>query len=462
MLTDAGLSLRLDAALRDRLGACADRWDRDRLVERVWDRDASVWTGGDEADWLGWLEAPGAAPVAELTSLSREVAAAGMTDVLVLGMGGSSLCPEVLGLVLGSKNRRRLRVLDSTDPAQIRRVLDQVELSSTLCIVSSKSGSTLESATLADYVLDRVTAAVGADEAGRRCLAITDAGSALETRARQAGVHQVWHGDASIGGRFSALSSFGLVPAAAAGLDVIELLARAAAMAEACGRDRPASSNPGAVLGLLLGVAAQAGRDKATLLLSPGMAPLGWWLEQLIAESTGKDGRGIIPIVDEPVGAPSSYGADRLFVHLRLEAEREPSQDRAVARLADAGHPVAELRLPDRQAIGGEFFRWEMATAVCGAVLGVHPFDQPNVQEAKDATKAILASGSIEDPGFDDLGVLLKQVGEGDYVAILAYLDRTSETEDAIERVRVAIRGNATFRRRAVARQIVIRRTSLL
>ena len=385
---------RLGPQLEAALAEAVHVWARDGTVGRLWARDAAVWTGDDESGWLGWLDVAAAgAPPDVLAGLAREVTADGFADVLLLGMGGSSLCPEVLGGVLGPvAGAPTLHVLDSTDPAQIRRTESGLDLSRTLCIVSSKSGTTLESTILTEYFLDRVRRRVGAGVVGSRFVAITDPGSPLEAMARAAHFRQVWHGVPTIGGRFSALSNFGLVPAATCCLDVAALRRTAAAMAERCGPAAPPERNPGLRLGLALGLAAGQGRDKVTLVLSPPIRPFGSWLEQLLAESTGKAGRGLIPVVDEELGPPSVYGDDRFFVHLRLEAEPHPAEDVVLARLADAGHPVVELALRDRTDLGAEFFRWEIATAVCGAVLGINPFDQPDVESSKVATRELTAA----------------------------------------------------------------------
>ena len=366
------------------------RWDRDGLVGRLWRRDAAVWTGTDEARWLGWLDLPRAAvPAAALTRFADGVRADGFTDVLLLGMGGSSLGAEVIGEVLVPRaGAPALRVLDSTDPAQIARTASRLDLSRTLCIVSSKSGTTLESALLADWFLERMRHAVGRDRAGSHFAAITDPGSALEETAGAQGFRHVWSGRPDVGGRFSVLSSFGLVPAAACGVDVSAFLAPAREMAGRCGPDVPAGGNPGVRLGLALGLAATAGRDKAIFVLPPALRALGAWLEQLLAESTGKAGRGVIPVVDEELGPPSAYGGDRVFVHVRVADDAEPGHDAEIAALADAGHPVVTVPVAGRDALAAEFFRWEFATAVCGAVLGVDPFDQPDVEAAKQAARA--------------------------------------------------------------------------
>ena len=462
----------LDAALAESIRA----WARSGMVRRLWAKDAGVWTGGDEARWLGWLDvATVEAPLEALAALTREVGAAGLTDVLLLGMGGSSLCPEVLSRVLGPvAGAPVLHVLDSTDPAQIRRTESRLDLSRTLCIVSSKSGTTLEPTILTEYFLDRVRQRVGAEEAGSRFVAVTDPGSVLEVIARAAQFRQVWHGVPAVGGRFSALSNFGLVPAAVCGVDVPALLVRARAMAGRCGPAEPPDRNPGVRLGLALGAAAGQGRDKVTLVLSPPIRDLGSWLEQLLAESTGKAGRGLIPVTDEEIGPPSVYGDDRFFVYLRLEAEPDRAQDVAMARLADAGHPVLELVLRDRLDIGAEFFRWEIATAVCGAVLGINPFDQPDVEASKVATQELTAAYEsagafpVETPlawtegmtlyadarntetlravtgtpaGVEPLlAAHVARVAPGDYFAVLAYVDRSETHRRVLQRLRHAVR----------------------
>ncbi|HEX5627850.1 MAG TPA: hypothetical protein VFY08_07510, partial [Actinomycetota bacterium] len=316
-------------------------------------------------------------------------------------------------------------VLDTTHPATIERVAGELELDRTLFIVASKSGGTTETLSHLALFWDRTPH-------GAQFVAITDPGTSLETLARERGFRSVFVNPDDIGGRYSALSYFGLVPAALIGAPLHEVLDRGQEMQTASERTLPAAQSPGATLGAMMGESARAGRDKLTFALPEEIASLGGWVEQLVAESTGKENVGIVPVVGEPLGTPDAYGRDRVFVAI--------GEHEGLDELEHAGHPVARLPYDGREQIGGEFFRWEMATAIAGHVLGINPFDQPNVQEAKDATKAILESGAIEDPGFDDLGVLLKQVNEGDYVAILAYLDRTSETEDAIERVRLAIR----------------------
>jgi hypothetical protein len=341
-------------------------------------------------------------------------------------MGGSSLAPEVFMRTFGAADGAlELIVLDTTHPATIERVAGLLEVDRTLFVVASKSGGTTETLSHFAFFWEKVPD-------GSRFVAITDPGTSLETLARDHGFRSVFVNPDDIGGRYSALSYFGLVPAALIGAPLHEVLDRAEEMQCASERMVPSAQSPGATLGTMMGESAKAGRDKLTIALPQEIASFGSWVEQLIAESTGKQDVGVVPVVGEPLGAPAVYGQDRVFVAIGDQS--------GLDELESVGHPVVRLMFDDREQIGGEFFRWEMATAVAGYVLEINPFDQPNVQEAKDATKAILASGSVEDPGFDDLGVLLERVGEGDYVAILAYLDRTSETEEALERARLAIR----------------------
>ena len=404
--------------------------DRDRIVERIWRKDHTVWKDDptEITDRLGWLTVSDLMHerIGELEGFAEQSAADGFETAILLGMGGSSLAPEVFGRTFGfADGALELIVLDTTHPATIDRLAGELELDRTLFIVASKSGGTTETLSHFAFFWDRTPN-------GAQFVAITDPGTPLERLAREHGFRAVFLNPADIGGRYSALSYFGLVPAALIGAPLHEVLDGAEEMQAASERMLPAAQIPGATLGAMMGESAKAGRDKLTFALPEEIASFGSWVEQLIAESTGKENVGVVPVVGEPIGPPDSYGRDRVFVAI--------GEHEGLDELEHVGHPVARLRYDGREQIGGEFFRWEMATAIAGHVLGINPFDQPNVQEAKDATKAILASGSVEDPGFDDLGVLLKQVNEGDYVAILAYLDRTSETEDAIERVRLAIR----------------------
>ena len=466
-----GLETRVEQAVRD--------WERRDGTARLWRRDATLWTGADESRWMGWLSiaAEQLAALAPLEEFRRQVQADGWRDVLLLGMGGSSLGPEVLGTTLGHTGGwPRLHVLDSTDPAQVRRFERAVDLDRTLVVVSSKSGSTLEPNIFKEYFFDRIASRAGAAHAARQFVAVTDPGSSLERLADDEGFARVFPGMPEIGGRFSALSNFGMVPAAAIGLDVRRLLEGAQAMGEACGPDRPIRDNPGVTLGLALGVAARGGRDKLTVVASPALASLGAWLEQLVAESTGKAGTAIVPVDGERTGEPPVYGDDRLFVYVRDSRGPDPDQDAALDRLARAGHPVVRIDVEDRDDLGAEFFRWEMATAVAGAVLGINPFDQPDVEASKVATRRLTdayeRTGMLpaEAPFFEEAGVRLHtdetnaaaltgaartrtlagileahlaRLGTGDYFGLLAYLDMTDGHVRALQEIRHAVRDRA-------------------
>jgi len=463
------LPAAIDAAVR----ATLREWAEQGKVRRLWARDAALWTGADEGAWLGWLDIveDQLARVDELRRVALDVQSADFSHVLLLGMGGSSLCPEVLGMTF----RRRpgwpeLLVLDSTDPAQVRAAEARVDLGRTLFVVSSKSGTTLEPNIFKQYFLERARQAVGADQAGGRFVAITDPGSKLEQVARADGFRHVFFGLPSIGGRYSALSDFGMVPAALIGLDVERLLSEARAMARACRTEGSIEDNPGAALGVVLGVLASQGRDKVTLVASPGIHDLGAWLEQLLAESTGKAGKALIPVDREPLGPPDAYGRDRLFVYLRLESAPDAAQDLAVARLERAGSAVVRIAVPDPHHVAAEFFRWEFATAVAGAVLGINPFDQPDVEASKVATRRLTdefertgrlpaetplaetdgvrlfadSRNSRELAGARTLpGVLRAHLGRlrpGDYAALLAFVEMTAEHESLLQAIRTRIR----------------------
>ena len=407
-----------------------EQMDRDRILERIWRKDHTVWKDDPTqiTNRLGWLTVSDLMHerIGELEAFAEQAAADGFEAAVLLGMGGSSLAPEVFMRTFGAaEGALELIVLDTTHPATIQRVAGELDLRTTLFIVASKSGGTTETLSHFAHFWD-------ATPIGHQFVAITDPGTPLEGLARDHGFRSVFLNPDDIGGRYSALSYFGLVPAALIGAPLHEVLDRAEEMAVASERIVPAAESPSATLGALMGEAVRVGRDKLTLALPEEIGSFGNWVEQLIAESTGKEGLGIVPIVGEPLAGPETYGQDRVFVGI--------GEHPALGPLEDAGNPVVRLAFEGAEQIGGEFFRWELATAIAGYALGINAFDQPNVQEAKDATKEILASGSVEDPGFDDLGALLKEVGEGDYLAILAYLDRTSETEDAIEGVRLALR----------------------
>ena len=363
------------------------RWE---VVRRIWDRDPSVWTGSDEDQWLGWLMLPmqDAQPLAAVTRFAGEIRKEGFQDVVLLGMGGSSLAPEVIHSVMGrSDGHPNLHVLDSTDPSRILAIERGIDLKRSLFLVASKSGSTLEVNILKQYFFHRVVELVGPDKAGRQFVLTTDPGSKLHQVAQQEHFRAVFDGVPSVGGRYSALSNFGLVPAALIGADLPALLDRAADMARRCTTD--GEDNPAFELGVVLGELSQQGRDKPTLIAPPRFAGFGAWLEQLVAESLGKQGKGIIPIDGEMPAVPEVYGRDRVFVHLRSAGAPDAAAEAIVDHLKRAGHPVIRIDWPDRYALGAEFFRWEFATAVAGAVLNVNPFDQPDVEATKVVTRRL-------------------------------------------------------------------------
>jgi transaldolase/glucose-6-phosphate isomerase len=478
----AGKINRLTYKLPEPLAAAVKgslaEWRAQGKVRKLWGRDPSLWTGKDEAEWLGWLGITNGqlAHIQRLTRITEVARSAGFSHVLLLGMGGSSLCPEVMKMTFGKiSGYPELHVLDSTDPAQVKAFENKVDLQNTLFIVSSKSGSTLEPNIFKQYFFDRVTQLVGLKEAGRRFLAITDPGSKMQQVAESDGFRHVFFGWANIGGRYSALSDFGLVPAAIMGVDVAKFLDRTEEMVYACMPSVPVEENPGVVLGAVLGVAANTfGRDKVTIITSPGIYDLGAWLEQLVAESTGKEGKGLIPIDREALGKPDVYGRDRLFVYLRLRSAPDAGQDQSVEELEQAGHPVVRIAVDDPYDLGEEFFRWEIATAVAGSILGIHPFDQPDVEASKTATRKLTAeyerNGALpaEMPIFTGDGIKLftdeknaaaltkmmkgnqtlagylkahlNRLSAGDYFALLAYIEMNDTHELALQAMRQGVR----------------------
>ncbi|HEV2397567.1 MAG TPA: bifunctional transaldolase/phosoglucose isomerase [Candidatus Sulfotelmatobacter sp.] len=451
-------------------------WQSGGKMKRLWDRDASLWTGDEESKWLGWLDivAEQKAQHEQLQKLAKEVQTRGFEHILLLGMGGSSLCPEVLEMTFGRiPHYPALHVLDSTDPAQVKAFEHQINIAKTLFIVSSKSGSTLEPNIFKQYFFERTKQTVGATEAGKHFIAITDPGSKMQQVAEGDHFLHIFFGRPSIGGRYSALSNFGMVPAAAMGLDTKKFLERADEMVRACGASATVEENPGAVLGIILGAAANAGRDKVTILTSAGISDLGAWLEQLIAESTGKIGKGIIPVDREHLAAPEVYGNDRVFAYIRLENEADAGPDAKIAAIEKAGHPVVRITMPDIYDLGAEFFRWEIATAVAGSIIGINPFNQPDVEASKVATRSLTSeyekTGSLpaEKPILEDGGIklytdeknaaeLAKTAGEkslagylkahlsrihaGDYFAVLGYIQMNPEHEQSLQTIRHVVR----------------------
>jgi transaldolase/glucose-6-phosphate isomerase len=466
--------LKLGSSLGKAAEKATEDWRASGKIRKLWHHDKSVWTGTDEDKWLGWLDSAAKADVADYEDFSNRVKGQNFSDAVVLGMGGSSLGPEVLAQTFPKKpGFPKLHVLDSTDPAQVRALQASVNIANTLFIVSSKSGGTTEPNVMKDYFFERVSEAIGAGKAGHRFIAVTDPGSSLEKVATKQGFARIFHGDPAVGGRYSVLSPFGLVPAAVAGIDIKTLLKHTLAMVRSCGPDVPPHENPGVQLGLAMGLAGLEGRDKVTILASKKIADFGAWAEQLIAESTGKEGKGLIPIDGEPLGEVAAYGNDRFFIDISTEGESNGAHDAGLAALEQAGHPVARIVMKSIDHIGQEFFRFEMATAVAGSVLCINPFNQPDVEAAKIKTRELTAafekSGALpaEKPvvssaGADiytddanaadlrkagangDLGSWLKahldRAGAGDYVALLAYIERDSGHIATLQQMRLAVR----------------------
>jgi glucose-6-phosphate isomerase len=471
------LTFKLPDLLANAVKSGVADWRSNGKIGRLWQGDASLWTGDDESKWLGWLG------IVEdllgqrdsLVQFAGEIKREGFTDVLLLGMGGSSLCPEVFTKTFGHiAGFPRLHVLDSTDPAQVKAFQNQIDLTRTLFIVSSKSGSTLEPNIFKQYFFELVSKTVGMDRVGNHFIAITDPGSQMQKVAERDRFRHIFFGLPSIGGRYSALSNFGMVPAAVMGVDVVKFLDRTREMVAACGASVDLDENPGAVLGIILGAAATNHRDKLTIITSPGISDLGAWLEQLLAESTGKQGKGIIPVDREALGPANVYGNDRLFAYLRLDSGSDAGQDAKVAVLEQAGQPVVRISIGDIYSIGQEFFRWEIATAVAGSIIGINAFNQPDVEASKVATrnltsayerdgslpaeKPILEEGGIKlftDPrntealvgaaGNDKslvayLRAHLNRIEPGDYFALLGFIPMNDANESVLQEMRHAVR----------------------
>ena len=444
------VSISSDA--RSIVEATLDDLRRNHIVERVWQKDYTVWKpdAAEIGNRLGWLDVAHEMRrrADELALFADEIRAAGFKHVVLLGMGGSSLCPEVFRATFGSRRGYpTLAVLDSTVPGWVRRVTQSIEPERTLFIVSSKSGGTIEVLSFFKHFW-ALTEKKTRSRTGEHFVAITDPGTRLNLLAAQHGFRRAFINPPDIGGRYSALSYFGLVPAALIGMNLPALLDRATAMMEACRTD--AFANPAAWLGAAMGALAKSGRDKLSLITSPSIAAFGLWAEQLIAESTGKDGQGIVPVALEPFAPPSAYSGDRLFVALRVAGDDNQALDRHLAALKAAGHPLIALDLRDRYDLGAEFFRWELATAIAGHLLSIHPFDQPNVQESKDNTQRVLdrykSTGALPQPSQAPLTPqtarlteFLEKACAGDYVALIAYLDELPDVAAALADLRQAI-----------------------
>ena len=466
--------LALSPGLEKAVEKSTEEWRSSAKIRKLWHKDKSVWTGDDENKWLGWLDSPAKANISDYEDYAQRVKGQNFSDAVVLGMGGSSLGPEVLAETFPKKSGfPKLHVLDSTDPAQVRAIEKAVDLRKTVFIVSSKSGGTTEPNVMKDYFFAQVSKAIGTEAAGHRFIAVTDPVSSLEKVAKKQGFARVFYGDPTIGGRYSVLSPFGLVPAATAGIDVKSLIHHTLAMVRSCGADVPPQENPGVQLGLAMGLAGLEGRDKVTIFSSKKIADFGAWAEQLIAESTGKEGKGLVPIDGETIGDVSVYGNDRFFIDLRIAGENDADHDAKLEALEQSGHPVVRIVMKSIEYIGQEFYRFEMATAVAGAILGINPFNQPDVEAAKVKTRELTAafekSGHLppEEPiistdeadlytdkanaadlrkaGADGtleswLKAHFARVHADDYVALLAYIERNADHIETLQDARMAVR----------------------
>ncbi|MCA1625496.1 MAG: bifunctional transaldolase/phosoglucose isomerase [Acidobacteria bacterium] len=443
-----------------------NEWKKEDKIFRLWSKDATLWTNDDEGEWLGFLEIVEEELYDVQKYLDFAEAAKNFSDVVLLGMGGSSLSPEVLSVTFNKKN---FHILDSTVPAQIKTLESQIDLKKTLFIVASKSGSTLEPNTFKQYFFQKVSEKVGRENAGKQFIAITDPNSKMQKVAERDNFRNVFFGNAEIGGRFSALSVFGMIPAATMNLDVEEFLQRSQEMVNACKSHVP-KENPGAVLGTILGVCHNFGKDKLTIFTSAEIHDLGAWLEQLIAESTGKEGAAIIPVDREKIGNPEDYGDDRIFAYLKLKDSTDNSIDEKINELEKSGQVVVKIELADRMNLGQEFFRWEFATAVAGSIMQINTFNQPDVEaakiEAKKITEEYEKTGELpeETPFYEENGIKLftdeknakelnkllegekslsnylkahfSRIKKNDYFALLAYIERNTENEEALQRIR--------------------------
>jgi transaldolase/glucose-6-phosphate isomerase len=471
------LAYSLPDDLGQNVKAALEDWKKNNKVKRLWARDASLWTNKDEASWLGWLGIveEQIAHDADFKNIAAEIHKEGFTHLVLLGMGGSSLCVEVFGKTFGKiDGYPEVHILDSTDPAQIRTLESKIDIAKTIFIVASKSGTTLEPNIFEQYFYEKVKQSVGAAEAGKRFIATTDPGSQMQKVAETHGFRRIFYGVPSIGGRYSALSNFGMIPAAIQGVDVPKFLDRAEEMVHACASVVPADENPGVILGTILGTLQKSGRDKVTIFASPGISDLGAWLEQLLAESTGKEGKGLIPVDRESIGMPEVYGKDRVFAYVRLEDGADPKQDAGVSALEKAGQPVVRIQVANDYELGQEFFRWEIATAVAGSIIGINAFNQPDVEASKIETRKLTdeyeKSGSLpqETPFYEENGVklysdenntaALKQAAgkdgtltgylrahvnrlkAGDYFAVLGYVERNEPNRTQLQSIRESVR----------------------
>lgn len=477
------LTTSLPNDLKNALQNAQNEWQNSKKLDKLWQKDASLWTSAtgpdNESLWLGWLDIVERqqADLAAFKALAEDIKSAGFTHALLLGMGGSSLAPEVMALTYGQQaGFPSLHIVDSTDPAQVAAAEKAVDLKKTVCIVSSKSGSTLEPNILKDYFFAQMQKAVGAEKAGDHFIAVTDPGSKMEQVAKADKFRKIYYGDKTIGGRFSALSNFGIVPASVAGLNVEKFLGEAQKAVVAC-KDADLSKNPGAQLGLILGLAHNEGHDKLTFFTSKEVFDIGAWLEQLIAESTGKSGKGITPVDRETITTPDKYTKDRVFAYIRLSSSDNTAQDAAVKELEDAGFIVVRFDIDDTYELPAVMFTWEIATAIAGSVMDINPFNQPDVEAAKietrkltdeyaqtgklaehtplftgdgvklyadpaytDTLKGVLTSKGLDESVVNYLHAHIAQIMQHDYFASLAYIEMTQAHEDAIQQFRLKVR----------------------
>jgi len=463
--------------LGDKIKETLADWQSADKVQRLWASDSKLWTGQDEANWTGWLTIPQAetSQIPRIEALAAHLKTSGFTDVVLLGMGGSSLCPAMMATTFGKiAGFPKLHVLDSTAPEQIRRLEQSINLEKAFFIVSSKSGGTLEPNIFKAYFFARLQEVLNKKDVGDRFLAITDPNTALESLAKQDKFNAIFHGMPSIGGRYSALSNFGMVPSGLMGVNIAAFLGKASEMAVACASSPNVADNPGAMLGVIFGVCVNNGKDKVTLVVSPAVHAIGAWLEQLLAESTGKIGKGIIPVDLEPLGAPTVYGDDRVFVYIRFKDQPDAQQDTLIADLEKAGQVVVRIQVDSKEALAGEMFRWEFATATAGSIIQINPFNQPDVEaskvRAKELTTEYEKTGKISSFGslvetdglslFTDDGnaqdLKKRLVGQasvenylrahfsrlvpGDYVDFAAFIEMSDEHFQALQQSRVLVR----------------------
>lgn len=463
--------------LADAINQTLKEWQESDKVQRLWASDNKLWTGEDEASWTGWLTIPEAesSEIRRIHDLASDLKAAGIEHVVLLGMGGSSLCPAMMATTFGKIGKHpQLHVLDSTAPEQIRHLEESIDLKKSFFIVSSKSGKTLEPNIFKSYFFTRLQDVLGKENVGERFVAITDPGTALESLAQHDEFDSIFHGMPSIGGRYSALSNFGMVPSGLMGIDLNDFLGHARTMANDCASAADVAENPGALLGVIMGVCANHGKDKVTLIASPGIHALGAWLEQLLAESTGKVGKGLIPVDQEPLGKPEVYGDDRIFAYIRLNDSPDAEQDKAVKALEEAGHVVVRMHLDTKEKLAAELFRWEFATATAGSVIGINAFNQPDVEASKvralELTTEFEQTGKISEPEpiYEGEGITLytdninagelkqrlmsepsfesyiqahlSRIEAGDYVDLAAFIEMSDEHLDALQKSRVIIR----------------------